>query len=146
MGGRSGDDVSAAVPDLRRQVLSHAAAYAPTAVLIEKAGNGAPLVQDLQREGKLCPIGIPPVGDKVVRLEAQSAVIEAGYVLLPERAAWLDDFRDEMLAFPYGRHDDQVDSMSQFLGWAEPRQFRRRPKMYLYSTSGRMRVIGGGPA
>jgi predicted phage terminase large subunit-like protein len=133
-------------PDLRRQVLSHAAAYAPTAVLIEKAGNGAPLVQDLQREGKLCPIGIPPVGDKVVRLEAQSAVIEAGYVLLPERAAWLDDFRDEMLAFPYGRHDDQVDTVSQFLEWAEKRQFVRRPKMYLYSTSGRMRVYGGGPA
>jgi predicted phage terminase large subunit-like protein len=133
-------------PDLRRQVLSHAAAYAPTAVLIEKAGNGAPLIQDLWREGKLRPIGIPVDRDKVVRLEAQSAVIEAGYVLLPERAAWLDDFRDEMLAFPYGRHDDQVDSMSQFLGWAEPRQFCRRPKMYLYSKSGRMRVVGGGPA
>jgi predicted phage terminase large subunit-like protein len=133
-------------PNLRRQVLSHAAAYAPTAVLIEKAGNGAPLIQDLWREGKLRPIGIPVDRDKVVRLEAQSAVIEAGYVLLPERAAWLDDFRDEMLAFPYGRHDDQVDTVSQFLEWAEKRQFVRRPKMYLYSTSGRMRVYGGGPA
>jgi predicted phage terminase large subunit-like protein len=133
-------------PDLRRQVLSHAAAYAPTAVLIEEAGNGAPLIQDLSREGKLRPIPIPVVRDKVVRLEAQSAVIEAGYVLLPERAAWLDDFRDEMLAFPYGRHDDQVDSMSQFLGWAEPRQFTEEPKMYLLSTNGKMRVIGGGPA
>ena len=40
---------------------------------------------------------------------AQSAKIEAGYVLLPERAPWLQDFQTEILRFPYGRHDDQVD-------------------------------------
>ncbi len=39
-------------------------------------------------------------------------------MLLPERAPWLDDFRLEVLAFPYGRFDDQVDSLSQFLTWA----------------------------
>ncbi len=57
-----------------------------------------------------------------MRLEAQSAVIEAGHVLLPERAPWLDDFRLEILAFPYGRYDDQVDSFSQFLTWAAARR------------------------
>jgi predicted phage terminase large subunit-like protein len=44
--------------------------------------------------------------------------IEAGRVLLPAEAPWLDEFRTELLRFPQGRHDDQVDSLSQFLAWA----------------------------
>ena len=37
---------------------------------------------------------------------------------LPANAPWLDDFLLELLAFPHGKHDDQVDSTSQFLKWA----------------------------
>ena len=47
------------------------------------------------------------------------AHIEAGQVILPESAPWLDEFKAEIMAFPNGRFDDQVDSLSQFLGWAE---------------------------
>ena len=50
-------------------------------------------------------------------MSAQSAKIEAGQVHLPIKAAWLDEFRNEFQAFPNGRHDDQVDSLSQFLNW-----------------------------
>ena len=50
-------------------------------------------------------------------LHAQSARIEAGHVWLPERAAWLEELRIELATFPHGRHDDQVDSISQFLSW-----------------------------
>ena len=56
--------------------------------------------------------------DKVMRMSAQTAKIEAGRVYLPVRAPWLADFEAEVLAFPSGKHDDQVDSMSQFLTWA----------------------------
>ncbi len=46
------------------------------------------------------------------------------YVLLPERAPWLQDFQTEILRFPYGRHDDQVDSLSHFLMWIiKPRHY-----------------------
>ena len=31
-------------------------------------------------------------------------------MFLPESAPWLKDFQNELLAFPNGRHDDQVDS------------------------------------
>jgi predicted phage terminase large subunit-like protein len=41
-----------------------------------------------------------------MRMSSQSAKIEAGYVLLPERAPWLRDFQTESLQFPHGRHDD----------------------------------------
>jgi predicted phage terminase large subunit-like protein len=106
-------------PDLRRKVLSHAREHDAKAVLIEDASSGAQLLQDLLREGPIRPIAIKPEGDKVVRLEGQSARIEAGHVLLPESAPWLGDFLDEILAFPGGRFDDQVDSFSQFLVWAD---------------------------
>jgi len=104
-------------PELRRRVLSHAEARRATTVLIEDAGPGTPLIQELQREGRLRPIARRPEGDKIVRMEAQSALIEAGRVWVPEAASWLGDFQLEMLAFPRGRHDDQVDSVSQFLEW-----------------------------
>jgi predicted phage terminase large subunit-like protein len=129
-------------PDLRRMVLSHAATHQATAVLIEDAGTGAPLVQELRREGRLRPIPIRPDRDKVVRLEGQSAVIEAGHVLLPEKASWLEDFRAEILAFPYGRYDDQVDSVSQFLAWAARHQTFRSPRVILISPRS-IRTFGG---
>jgi hypothetical protein len=56
-------------------------------------------------------------------MEAQSAKIEAGHVHLPREADWLDEFLRELLAFPYSRHDDQVDSVSQYLKWAAARRF-----------------------
>jgi predicted phage terminase large subunit-like protein len=57
----------------------------------------------------------------------QSHQIEAGQVFLPESAPWLDAFQAEIMAFPNGRFDDQVDSLSQFLGWAEHnKRFRAR--------------------
>jgi phage terminase large subunit-like protein len=32
---------------------------------------------------------------------------------------WLDDLRTEILAFPHGKHDDQVDAFSQLMTWNE---------------------------
>jgi len=72
------------------------------------------LIQDLRHEN-IHAIGIVPEADKVMRMSAQTAPIEAGAVLLPSRAAWLDEFRRELLEFPNGRHDDQVDALSQGL-------------------------------
>lgn len=111
-------------PDLRRKVATLASKYATTAILIEDAGPGLQLLQDLQREtpnGMIRPIGIRPDGSKVDRMAAQSAKIEAGHVHLPRAAEWMDIFMFEMLGFPAARHDDQVDSVSQFLKWVNSR-------------------------
>jgi phage terminase large subunit-like protein len=54
-------------------------------------------------------------------MSAQSAKIEARQLLMPTKAPWLENFKAELLAFPAGRHDDQVDALSQFLGWIEQR-------------------------
>jgi hypothetical protein len=45
-----------------------------------------------------------------MRLHAETATIENGFVWLPEAAPWLADYLAKFAAFPRGRHDDQVDS------------------------------------
>ena len=55
--------------------------------------------------------------DKETRLSRVAAMIENGNVYLPRDAHWKDDFMVEVLAFPNGRNDDQVDSMTQALIW-----------------------------
>jgi hypothetical protein len=49
-------------------------------------------------------------------MSIQSAKFESGRVLFPKQAPWLADLELELFAFPRGRHDDQVDSISQALG------------------------------
>lgn len=113
-----------AYPDLRRMVASLAAKHAVGTVLIENAGPGMSLLQDLWHDlpyGMTRPLGQTPNGSKEDRMVAQSAKIEAGHVHLPKNADWLDTFLHEILAFPHGRHDDQVDSVSQFLKWSSRR-------------------------
>jgi predicted phage terminase large subunit-like protein len=109
-------------PDLRRKVISLAAEHRATMILIENAGPGMNLLHDLRADmprGMTRPIGIKPDGSKIDRMAAQSAKIEAGLVHLPHSAPWLAEFLTELLAFPSGRHDDQVDSVSQFLRWLQ---------------------------
>ena len=111
-------------PGLRAAVVRQAEKYRPDSVLIEDTGSGTALLQDYrhhQLRGLPYPTPITPKGDKIVRMSAQSARIEAGHVHLPRQAPWLDDFRKELLTFPNGQHDDQVDSVSQFLNWHENR-------------------------
>jgi predicted phage terminase large subunit-like protein len=105
-------------PDLKRAVLSQHRRWRQTApgysLLIEKKGSGLSLIQDLYREN-IHAIGIDPDGDKIMRMAAQTAPIEAGAVHLPVNARWLDEFKKEVLSFPKGRHDDQIDALSQGL-------------------------------
>jgi hypothetical protein len=54
-------------------------------------------------------------------LHAQTAIIENGFVHLPETAHWLADYLHELTMFPAGRYDDQVDSAAQALAWTKIR-------------------------
>ena len=50
-------------------------------------------------------------------MNGETAKLEAGSLILPKFAPWLDEFLEEYRAFPGGRHDDQMDALSQFLNW-----------------------------
>ncbi len=108
-------------PSLKKKVVDLKRQYQADAVLIEDAGAGKGLIQQLCDDGDVRPVAIRPEGSKADRMVAQSAVIEAGRVLLPEQASWISPFKAELNAFPSGSHDDQVDSMSQFLNWTTQR-------------------------
>jgi len=100
------------------------------ALLIEDKGSGMSLIQDLKTE-HIHAVAVHPKEDKVIRMNAQTARIEAGSVLLPRRAHWLDDFFQEVLAFPASRHTDQIDALSQALNHA----FNRRPPAFVVGLS-----------
>lgn len=107
-------------PDLKRKIVQTAKHWHVDTVLIEDKGSGTSLIQDL-RSDNVYPKGIKPEGDKVVRMSACTAQIEAGQVLLPKEAPWLGEFQAELLAFPHGRYDDQADALSQMLNWNRTR-------------------------
>ena len=109
-------------PELRRAVIDEAARFSPQAILIEDKASGTQLIQDLIASGCSQATRFAPEGDKIMRLHAETATIENGFVCLPDEAPWLADYLAELLAFPAGRHDDQVDSTAQALAWAKKRK------------------------
>jgi predicted phage terminase large subunit-like protein len=108
-------------PDLRRRIYENWLNWGATEPpIIEDKGSGTSLIQDLRGDqfaGLPKAIAFKPLGDKLTRMHAQSAKVQAGHVLVPRHADWLDDFFIEIIQFPRGRHDDQVDALSQFLCW-----------------------------
>ncbi|MCJ2073118.1 phage terminase large subunit [Methylobacterium sp. J-030] len=112
---------------LRRAVLELHARWDADVTLIEKTALGHALLQDLRRTSPLRPILLPARLDKVARCEAQSARFEEGRVHLPAEAPWLGAYESELLAFPNGRHDDQVDATSYALHYLTDWLRRVRP-------------------
>jgi predicted phage terminase large subunit-like protein len=104
-------------PELRRLVFNQYHLHNPDALLIEDKVSGSTLIADLRHQYNIQPIAIKPEKDKTTRLSAVSPMIEQGSVYIPRQAPWLSDFLDELLGFPQKRFDDQVDSLSQYLGW-----------------------------
>lgn len=94
--------------------------------LIEEKANGAAVINTLR--GKLEGIvAINPQGSKEARLSAVSPLIQAGNVYFNKNAPYFNDLINELLTFPNGRSDDQVDCLSQALSYL----FSYSPKLYL---------------
>ena len=101
-------------PELKAAVRTLASRHAADRVLVEDAGAGTALVQELLGEVNGI-LAVKPDRNKITRLSVVSAKFESGLVFFPERAPWLADFEAELFAFPGSRHDDQCDSVSQAL-------------------------------
>ncbi len=109
-------------PELRRRIRAQRQQWFARLILIEEAGSGIQLLQDLRQEGDISVRGIVPKDDKATRLLSVSHLIEGGQIAVPADAPWIAGFQREITLFPSGKHDDQVDSMTQFLNWlAEPK-------------------------
>jgi predicted phage terminase large subunit-like protein len=104
-------------PELKRAVCEQCAAFAADVVLIEDKASGTQLIQELIEQGLHAVTRYQPQADKIMRMHAQTAMIENGFVHLPKEAAWLAEYLHELTVFPKGKHDDQVDSTAQMLDW-----------------------------
>ena len=104
-------------PELKRAVREQHERFGPSVVLIEDKASGIQLIQELIREGLHAVTRYQPQSDKIMRMHAQTAMIENGFVRVPDAALWLTQYLHELTVFPNGKHDDQVDSTAQMLDW-----------------------------
>jgi len=104
-------------PELKRAVREQRDAFEASVVLIEDKASGTQLIQELIADGLHAVTRYQPQADKIMRMHAQTAMIENGFVHLPKEAPWLAEYLHELTAFPKGKHDDQVDSTAQMLDW-----------------------------
>ena len=73
----------------------------------------------------------PTRGDKAVRAQSIRGRMALEGLHVPTSAAWYPAFRSELLSFPAGKHDDQVDALGligQLLDQMVPGQKPRQPE------------------
>lgn len=76
--------------------------------------------------------------DKAVRAQSIRGRMAMDGLMVPRNAPWLADFRHELLTFPAGKHDDQVDALGligQLLdlisSGREPKEDKPKPKEHI---------------
>lgn len=77
-----------------------------------KASLG-PFIDRRQRERKayVKRTQFPTRGDKSIRAQSMRGRMALEGLYVPTQASWFADFRAELLSFPAGKHDDQVDAI-----------------------------------
>ena len=96
-------------PALKRAVREQQSLFGANEVLIEDKASGTQLIQELITDGCHGVTRYQPTCDKIMRLHAQTAMIDNGFVYIPEAAPWLAEYLHELTVFPKGKHDDQVE-------------------------------------
>ena len=106
-------------PQLVEQIENMAKKWEADMILCETKGAGNQYVQARTGHAPCSVIGYNPGrDDKSIRFEGTMTMWQAGEVLLPERAPWLDTYIDQLLRFPFAKNDDDVDATSQYLNWS----------------------------
>jgi predicted phage terminase large subunit-like protein len=103
-------------PSLVKSVKLQYKKFNPQLILIEAGGSGISLAQTLFSETRL-PIKAVKTNNqsKESRAWEISGMVEAGRVMLPQKAPWLVLFTEELSLFPNSKYKDQTDSLSQAL-------------------------------
>jgi predicted phage terminase large subunit-like protein len=108
---------------LLKKALAYIERYPSVTFIVEAAGSGISLIQYLRRRGLPC-FSSTPRSDKTVRAAWTLPTFAAGRVFIvskPGQNDWVEPYINELVSFPNGRFDDQVDSLVHALIWAEPR-------------------------
>ena len=118
------------VLEMQNRITARASQWEATHIIIEDTASGMGLIQLLKEQTQLPVIGQHSTDDKETRLSRHEGRFEAGRILLPTEAPWLADFENELLAFPSGRYDDQVDALMLCLDWFSKNQHRLPPSSW----------------
>jgi len=99
-------------PELRRAALEQYKYWNPDMVIVEQKASGTPLTHELRQMDIPVMTFTPSRGnDKHVRVNSCAPLFEAGLIWAPDRN-FAEEVIEECASFPYGDHDDLVDSMT----------------------------------
>ena len=102
-------------PELKREAVEQYKYWDPDTIIIEAKASGMPLTDELRQAGIPVVNYSPGKGqDKIARVNSVAPILEAGMVYVPE-TRWAEELVEECAAFPFGEHDDLVDSTTQAL-------------------------------
>ena len=100
-------------PELRRLALEQYKYWQPESVIIEAKASGLPLTYEL-RQMDIPVVNFTPSkgNDKHARVNAVAPLFESGMIYAPEQK-FAEEVIEECASFPFGDHDDLVDSTTQ---------------------------------
>ena len=99
-------------PELRREALEQYKYWQPDMVIVEQKASGTPLTHELRQMDIPVMTFTPSRGnDKHVRVNSCAPLFEAGLIWAPNEQ-FAEEMIEECASFPYGDHDDLVDSMT----------------------------------
>jgi predicted phage terminase large subunit-like protein len=101
--------------ELKKHAIDKYKFWEPETVIVEAKASGLPLTDELRSAGIPVVNYTPSRGqDKHVRVNSVAPLFESGQVWVPDER-WTEDVIEECAAFPFGDHDDYVDSTTQAL-------------------------------
>ena len=100
-------------PELRRLALEQYDYWKPESVIVEAKASGLPLTYELRKMNIPVTNFTPSKGnDKHARVNAVAPLFESGMIWAPNQK-FAEEVIEECAAFPFGDHDDLVDSTTQ---------------------------------
>ena len=100
-------------PELRKKAMEQYRYWNPETVIIESKASGLPLTYELRKMGIPVINFTPSRGnDKHARVNAVAPLFESGQIWAPDMK-FAEEVVEECASFPYGDHDDLVDSTTQ---------------------------------
>jgi len=118
-------------PELRRVALEQYRYWNPETVIVESKASGLPLTYELRKMGIPVINFTPSKGnDKHTRVNSVAPLFESGCIWAPTDQQFAQEVIEECAAFPYGDHDDLVDSMTQAVMRFRQGGFLEHPEDY----------------
>ena len=74
-----------------------------------------PILEEEMKARRIHPViddEILPVQDKVLRARPLQGMFQRGMISINTRYPWLEELVQELLRFPHGTYDDQVDALA----------------------------------